>query len=572
MNSEPQRAPIETFSPAGLERPIAIADGQAVRVRELLGAAAVIRRQLRGTAGGTWGIYTSSPLQQIATLTALQSLDRKAVLLPHAEVEFLDRIAPIFDGILTESVACNAPATKIQALNTLIDEGVKEKPLVCAWQQPIGFMTSGSSGEPTTIFRTPTQILAEVKLLEEAFGAMISADRVFHGTTNHQHLYGFTFRAMWPFLTGRLFADAQIGIPSDISRAIKNDNHIVFISSPAFLSRARHLLNFEQLATAHFMAFSSGSPLDADTAVHFNRHGNINLVEIYGSTETGALASRITRDTLETGWRSLPDVEIDIFDHTLCARGPHLTSSDWFETEDRAEWNSSGGFDLRGRTDQIVKVADKRVSLTELERLTTSRADIHSARVLLLPGGALGCAIVPSDAGWQALRLRGKADFVGAIRDDLARSVERVTTPKRWRILKRLPLNTQGKVELTTLQKLFQPGPAGIAWRTLRHDDDHWIGTAEITSDLPELDGHFPGEPIVPGVAQIAWAAGTAREAFDLDQLSGNMERVKFRNTLRPGVSVQLSLRLDRVKHKVHFDISDDQRNYSIGQLLTTCR
>jgi 3-hydroxymyristoyl/3-hydroxydecanoyl-(acyl carrier protein) dehydratase len=569
MDSEPQLSLIETFSPTRLERPIAITNGETVGVRELLGAAAVIRRQLRAAADGTWGIHTSSPLQQIATLTALQSLGRKAVLLPHAEVEFLDRISPDFSGILTESEACNATTTQIQALNTLIDEGFNEKPLVCAWQQPIGFMTSGSSGEPTTIFRTPAQILAEVQLLERAFGGRISADRLFHGTTSHQHLYGFTFRVMWPFLTGRLFADVQIGIPSDISRAINAHEHIVLISSPAFLSRARHLLDFEQLAAAHFIAFSSGSPLDADTAMHFNRREKINLVEIYGSTETGALASRIVESTSEAGWRSLPDVEVDIFDHTLCARGPHLTSSDWCKTEDRAEWNSSGGFDLRGRTDQIVKVADKRVSLTELERLATSRADIHAARILLLPGGALGCAIVPSDAGWEALRLKGKAVFVGAIRDDLARSVERVTTPKRWRILKRLPVNTQGKVELPTLQKLFQLSPT-IVWRVLRHDNDHWVGTAEINSDLPVLDGHFPGEPIVPGVAQISWAAGAAREAFDLDQLSGDMERVKFRNTLRPGVCVQLSLSLDRVKQKVHFDISDDQRNYSIGQLKTT--
>jgi len=572
MNRASQHALTPAFTPIDLERPIAIADGRTISARELFVAASAVRRQVEGAADGTWGIHASSPLQLIAALTALQSLNRNAVLLPYAEVEYLESIGQSFAGILTESTPCTSNAAQLQPLNVLFNEGRGERPLICKWQHPIGVMTSGSAGTPITVFRTPPQILAETDMLERAFGHRIDANRVFHGTTNHQHLYGFCFRVMWPLLSGRLFADTQIRVPGDVSRAIKADKHIVLISSPAFLSQARHLMDFERLSAANLIGFSSGSLLDADTATHFNANRRIELIEIYGSTETGAVASRVTKTIPAPSWRPLPEIEIDIRDDILNVRGRQLPVSDWYVTADRAEWLDDGGFELIGRTDRIVKVADKRVSLTELERLTAARADINDARVILLDSGVLGCVVVPSDVGWAALQQQGKALFVRAIRDDLIGAVDRVTAPKRWRVVKRLPVNTQGKVELALLQQLFQNTPATPAWDIVLHDGDHWIGEAEITPNLPQLAGHFPGEPIVPGVAQIAWAARTAREAFGLDELTGNMEVIKFRNPIRPGVRVQLSLRLDRIKGKVHFEIADGEQSYTIGRLLTKPR
>ncbi|MCZ6641180.1 MAG: hypothetical protein O7F71_06365, partial [Gammaproteobacteria bacterium] len=435
--------------------------------------------------------------------------------------------------------------------------------------QTIGLMTSGSSGKPTQVIKTPAQVLSEVGMLETAFGHLLSGERVFHGTTSHQHLFGFTFRVMWPLFTGRAFSDTQIRFPGEVSQAAGLHEKVVLISSPAFLSRARPLIDLPQLSANDLTAFSSGGPLDTATAVHFNQNAGITLVEIYGSTETGALASRVTRSPSDTPWLPLPGVEVDVdVDGILSAQAPHLPNGNWYKTEDRVALGSNEAFTLLGRKDRIVKVADKRVSLTELERLLIERPEIDEARVFELETGILGAVLIPAESGWTRVREIGKHHFLRDLRDHLSRTVERVTTPKRWRLLKHLPVNAQGKTELATLTAAFFNTQTDPDWRVIRADADNWVGETEITVQLSVLEGHFPNNPIVPGVAQISWVAAAAKQAFSVTGFSGNMEAVKFRSPIIPGNQIRLTLRIDRNTNKVHFEISHGDRSCCLGRML----
>ena len=57
-----------------------------------------------------------------------------------------------------------------------------------------------------------------------------------------------------------------------------------------------------------------------------------------------------------------------IVDAQLEVTSPHLPNADWWRTQDRVEADAGGGFRLLGRADRIVKVEERRVSLTALER------------------------------------------------------------------------------------------------------------------------------------------------------------------------------------------------------------
>ncbi|MCZ6855898.1 MAG: hypothetical protein O7G86_18440, partial [Gammaproteobacteria bacterium] len=217
---------------------------------------------------------------------------------------------------------------------------------------------------------------------------------------------------------------------------------------------------------------------------------------------------------------------------------------------------------------RIVKVADKRVSLTELERLLIQRPEIDEARVFELETGILGAVLIPAESGWTRVREIGKHHFLRDLRDHLSRSVDRVTTPKRWRLLKQLPVNAQGKTELTTLTAAFFNTQIDPDWRVIRADADNWVGEAEITVQLSVLEGHFPNNPIVPGVAQISWVAAAAKQAFRVTGFSGNMEAVKFRSPIIPGNQIRLTLRIDRNTNKVHFEISHGDRSCCLGRML----
>ncbi len=51
----------------------------------------------------------------------------------------------------------------------------------------------------------------------------------------------------------------------------------------------------------------------------------------------------------------------------------------------------------------------------------------------------------------------------------------------------------------------------------------------------PVLSGHFPGDPIVPGVVLMAWCEQMAAELMQSPVAARNWPQVKFLHPLKPG-------------------------------------
>jgi 3-hydroxyacyl-[acyl-carrier-protein] dehydratase len=75
-----------------------------------------------------------------------------------------------------------------------------------------------------------------------------------------------------------------------------------------------------------------------------------------------------------------------------------------------------------------------------------------------------------------------------------------------------------------------------------------------VTGDEPFLAGHFPGNPVFPGVLQLEALAqagaiavlGDARYAGKLP-LFGGVEEVRFRRMVRPGDELVLDVEMERL-------------------------
>lgn len=424
--------------------------------------------------------------------------------------------------------------------------------------------TSGSSGEATAIAKTLRQLAAEVDALEATFGSIVGASRV-HATVSHQHIYGLLFRVLWPLASGREIATRRVLFHEDMHAALLQSPGVL-VSSPAHLKRLPDGLDWTRLQGHVIAVFSSGGALPDDAARDALAKLGTAPLEIYGSSETGGIAWR--RSAGDGRWSPLPGVEWRSGDDgRLQVRSPHLPDDDWFTTEDRAAADADG-LRLLGRADRIVKLEERRVSLTALERALVDTGLVREARVVLLDGprSVLAAACVPTEAGASRLHAQGKATFARVLRAALAAGHDPVAMPRRWRFPQALPQNAQGKVLERGVLDLFRPQMPTVVWQ--RREATHATLVFDTTADLLVFDGHFPQAPVLPGVAQVDWAVRFAREAFALPPSLSRMEALKFQRIVGVGVQVTMTLDWSPERGVLTFALRSDAGPHASGRLV----
>src|SRR5205085_10444782 len=89
----------------------------------------------------------------------------------------------------------------------------------------------------------------------------------------------------------------------------------------------------------------------------------------------------------------------------------------------------------------------------------------------------------------------------------------------------------------------------------------------QIPVDLEYLAGHFPGFPVVPGVAQIGWVLDATRDVLGAPATLGGIEALKFKRLLRPADVVRLRVELAPDRNALDFRLWDDAGVVSSGRL-----
>jgi len=163
--------------------------------------------------------------------------------------------------------------------------------------------------------------------------------------------------------------------------------------------------------------------------------------------------------------RPVPGFETKVVDGELCIRGPHMMqryykrsreecfdADGWFHTGDLVRTDADGFVYFIGRRDAMIKTAGANVAPAEVERAIAKVAGGTVAHVLGLPDaerGQLVAAVVAVEDG---------AEFdEAALRDQLEAELSAYKIPRRFAAVRRseIPVLSSGKVDLTTLQKMF---------------------------------------------------------------------------------------------------------------------
>jgi 3-hydroxymyristoyl/3-hydroxydecanoyl-(acyl carrier protein) dehydratase len=490
-------------------------------------------------------LHTLSASLFVAGLLAAARKGRSVVCPAHIQPDYLEEIEASSGTFLTDQDIDVPGAVKIGLADAeCAASGASKSPT----ELDLVFYTSGVTGAPKAVFKRIAQLDAEANAIEALWGG--SAGRVF-ATVSHQHIYGMLFRIFWPIVSGRSSADRAAEFWEQLSGRLGPGSTLV--SSPAHLTRLAPLHAFA--GSCPDRIFSSGAPLPYEAVRACETALGSRPIEVLGSTETGGIAWR-QRHKNAALWTPLPSVEVTA-DETarLLVVSPFTGQTEPLATGDRVKL-SEGGFQLEARADRIVKIEGKRVSLVRVEEVLTALPFVENASAVDLPArhGALGAVVQLTEAGRHELDTKGSFRLSRELRHLLSSRLSAAERPKQWRFA-RIPRNAQGKVVQAMVRAIFDPV------------DEHLLGrgqigaaderSAEVALKLPAsllwFSGHFPGEPILPGISQVHIAVLWANRVWGWQPDGATITRLKFRHVLRPDDAVLLKLARNHANDSLKF-------------------
>ena len=300
--------------------------------------------------------------------------------------------------------------------------------------------TSGSTSKPKPCMHTLNSFKISAEMAVSSLG-LDQQQRFILSTTPPQHMYGLETSVFWPLFSNLLLHDAHPFFPTDIQQLIETAPlPTVLATTPTHL---RNLCNTDECWSKLVVVISATDVLSEKLASKTVTHLGVSPYEIYGSTETLSFASRQT--LREQDWQPYHGVRLrqDATGQT-CLESPHLAEA--VPLQDNFSIQQDGRFSVLGRQLDMVKIAGKRSSLSELNRRLTDIDGVIDGFCFLQThqaGEDRLIAVVVSELSKQS------------IRNSLRPYLDEVFLPRKIHFVASIPRNTTGKLSRADIEKLL---------------------------------------------------------------------------------------------------------------------
>jgi acyl-coenzyme A synthetase/AMP-(fatty) acid ligase len=424
------------FAPAAPDRPIAYRHGRPVLLAEFRqDVAAIIERLPRGA----FMIDLCEDRYRFLAAYAAAAHVRHTVLLPPSRVEqivaeveasYADSYR-IDDAMVDAAISDPSPESRVPSPDK-VSASVPANHTIM-----IGF-TSGSTGEPQRFPKLWGGVAAgaarNMAAIRNALGCDDSMPLSVLATVPPQHMYGMEWSVLLALIGGVAVHSGRPLFPADIAQALDElEPPRVLVATPVHL---RAIVQSAQRLPPVQLVISATAPLDQPLAAAVERKLDGRLLEVFGSTETGAFASRRTAD--EATWRAYDGVALTPQPDGTVVNAPWFTGP--VVLQDIVELQDEGRFVVRGRNTDMIEVAGKRGSLGDLTRRLLAIEGVQDA-VVFQPDADSAATIRRVAALVVAPRLTS-----AKILEQLASGVDPAFLPRPLVIVDSLPRNEVGKL------------------------------------------------------------------------------------------------------------------------------
>lgn len=327
----------------------------------------------------------------------------------------------------------------------------RQSPLVlsCSTDQIIlHIFTGGSTGTAKIWPKTAGNLFQEACYQRDTLA--ITADDYIVATVSPCHIYGLLFAVLVPLVSSAsVFAGIPM-FPAEITDTITNGNATIFAAVPAHY----RVLKTQNIHTGTLrFALSSAGMLDPADNTGFSASNKTMVIEVYGSTETGGIATR-NRALGETAFSPFTTVEWTTDQERLLVCSPYISpqtprdTNNFFRTGDRVEVLPNNTFQLKGRVDGITKVGGKRVDLEQIREAMKKIEGIDDCFVLAQPsqdgrGNQIQALIQPDGQNISTITTR------------LQERLEPWALPRVIRQTANIPMTKAGKYNFVAIRQLF---------------------------------------------------------------------------------------------------------------------
>lgn len=394
--------------------------------------------------GSTVGVQLPPSFTQVEIVLALWQLDAQVMLFDHrlkpAEV---DALCATCRPQFMVRAGSNARATLgFRPTYEVVTEWRKDG-LPAGTDHRLVQFSSGSTGLPKVIGRTPRSLAAEVAAFQALPDMPRDGERVLL-LSSTAHSFGLVGGLLHALAAGVAVVFSPRVTARDILRTAAEHRVSAVFGVPMHIELLAAASSPPDLPSLRVVV-SGGELMPPRVAHRFTETYGVPVGSSYGTTESGVIAMDVSGASTPAVGPPVPgmvlrerdgelDVALDTSPYLYDTGGTQYVDG-WLRTRDRVMVDAAGAVHVYGRADSLVVVGGLKVDLTEVERVLGDQPQVDQA--VVVHDGVVTAYVTPAVGADRP----SSAELLRWCRERLADH----KLPRVVRVLEALPRTSNGK-------------------------------------------------------------------------------------------------------------------------------